>query len=160
MRDRSAPGTDAIGLPFLSCQINDISPDDNGGLWAVVTLALGGGQKTVRADYQRGKGPLPKVGERWNIDRAMGFWTFAATLEHYRTADKYAATSPDTTAGGGALTWNLPHGLGTKDVVASLRVTSTGVMTVAFPPTVVDADTVRYVLDARAAGYYTAVVIG
>lgn len=31
----------------------------------------------VRIDFQRGRGSIPKVGERWIIDQSMGFWTFA-----------------------------------------------------------------------------------
>jgi hypothetical protein len=37
----------------------------------------GGRMIPVRIDMQRGKGSLPQPGERWILDQAMGFWTFA-----------------------------------------------------------------------------------
>lgn len=143
-------------LDRLACQIDDITTDDNGHLMASVTLALSGGQKTIRADYQKAKGPIPKVGERWLIDKSLGYWTFACTLEHYHEIEKLTFTSPISPAA-----WSVVHGLGTKDVSVTLRETASGILTTAGGITVTDENTLTIALVAtHPVGYYTAVVIG
>ena len=39
-----------------------------------------GKRHDIRTDVRRGKGPLPRPGEVWLVDKTLGMWTFAATL--------------------------------------------------------------------------------
>lgn len=65
---------DTIGLSYLMVVINDIT-----GVMAAVTDQYGKSHD-IRIDIRRGKGPYPRVGETWIVDRDVGPWTFAACL--------------------------------------------------------------------------------
>lgn len=116
------PGTGAMGSPWLSVQIDDIT-----GNIASVTDQFGK-QRSVRTDYQRAKGIRPRVGEKWVIDRSLGFWTFACTLEDYGLDRllKFTAVNDSLTPDAGHCTWFVPNYLGTAEVVVTLRLLSTG----------------------------------
>lgn len=71
----TVPGTSIRGLPWMEVVVESI----DGHLADVVDQF--GQHKTVRIDVMRAKGVgAPEVGERWMIDRALGFWTFAAVI--------------------------------------------------------------------------------
>jgi hypothetical protein len=63
-----------VGLPYMIVQVDDL-----GGEMAWVKDQYGKKHR-VRLDIRRGKGPFPKVGETWIVDRTLGHWAFAACL--------------------------------------------------------------------------------
>jgi hypothetical protein len=62
------------GLSWLK-----VTVDSLGGNRALVTDQYGR-PHSVRLDIRRGGGPFPREGEKWVIDRSLGFWSFAALI--------------------------------------------------------------------------------
>lgn len=54
--------------------------------------------RQVRLDLQRAKGAMPKAGETWIIDRALGFWSFAAIIGYAGAAEAVEVPVPDNLA--------------------------------------------------------------
>lgn len=69
-------GVNSVGLPWEVVKVTEIGDD---GL-AEVTNHIGK-QRRIKIGFLRAKGALPRVGERWVIDKSMGYWTFAAVIE-------------------------------------------------------------------------------
>ncbi len=65
-----------IGLAFKRVLIEEITLDG-----MAVCRDQFGKIMQVTTRVQRAKGLLPKVGERWLVDRSLGMWTFAAILD-------------------------------------------------------------------------------
>lgn len=63
------------GLPYLKGVVTDVT-----GNMAVVVDQYGK-HRAVRVDIRRSKGPFPRVGETWVLDRELGPWTFSACLK-------------------------------------------------------------------------------
>lgn len=63
------------GFPWMSVRVESVDRDI-----ATVVDHLGV-QRQISTKYRRGAGVVPRVGERWAIDRSLGFWTFATVLE-------------------------------------------------------------------------------
>lgn len=64
----------SMGLPYMSAIVTSV------GINTAVVTDQYGKIHTVRTDIRRGKGPFPRVGEKWLIDRELGPWTFSACL--------------------------------------------------------------------------------
>lgn len=67
------PGT--TGFPWMAVRVTSV----DGNIAQVVDSH--GGQRQISVKSRRGGGPRPRVGEKWAIDRTLGFWTFATVLE-------------------------------------------------------------------------------
>jgi hypothetical protein len=63
-----------IGLDYMA-----VADDDVTGPMAAVKDQYGK-RHEIRVDIRRGKGPLPRPGEIWIVDRTLGVWTFAACV--------------------------------------------------------------------------------
>lgn len=84
-------------LGFTEKQVVVTSVDEEQSL-ALVTDRFGG-VLTVRTDVLRSKGPRPKEGEQWVVDRTYGDWTFALCI-----GAPPAERRTETFSKGGALT--------------------------------------------------------
>lgn len=64
------------GLPWETVWVRGI--DAEHGLVEVENHI--GKMRRIPLNVQRAKGGLPEVGEKWAIDKTLGYWTFAAVL--------------------------------------------------------------------------------
>ncbi len=67
--------TNGIGFESLAVYVESVGEDG----YAVCKSEFGKFYK-INSHIRRGGGPQPRNGERWVIDRTLGFWTFAALL--------------------------------------------------------------------------------
>lgn len=63
------------GFPWMAVRVTSVDGD------IAQVIDSHGGQRQISVKTRRGGGPRPRVGERWAIDRTLGFWTFATVLE-------------------------------------------------------------------------------
>lgn len=63
------------GLPYMKAVVTDVTDR------MAIVVDQFGKHHDVRIDLRRGKGPFPRVGEMWLLDRELGPWTFAACMK-------------------------------------------------------------------------------
>lgn len=71
-----ANGMDVRGFAWLLVYVEEVNMTTR----EAIVVDQFGKRRTLRADYRRGKGPLPVVGEQWVIDKTLGSWTFSSVV--------------------------------------------------------------------------------